>query len=245
MPKTIEKMLLREYVRESLNEESKETLNKVFVNPFSDVVKTASHGIEQLAVSTKVAFKVFVKGMTPAILGMVNETYAEIFSDARSRAREIQSKYADVFKSTDRAFENDAQVLAFFINPKMYAAGKAIDNTLLASMNRSASDVIEKLSRTILAAGDRTSRASSPEALDRRIRRKFDVFSRHLGKSADPDDVAEAQALAFDSTKDGIIDAFKDQLEDLREQSGVSKEDYPQHYRAFSIMMNKLSRLGS
>jgi len=245
MPNTTEKLLLREYVRESLNEESRETLNKIFINPFTDVAKTVAHGVEQLAVSTKVAFKVFVKGMTPAILGMVNETYAEIFSDARSRAREIQSKYSDVFKATDKAFENDAQVLAFFVNPQMFAAAKAIDNTLLASMHKTAVDIVDKMSKTIMAAGDRTSRASSPEALDRRIRQKFNTFSRRLERGASPEDLEQVKGLAFDETKAATIDAFIGNLEDLKEQSGVTKESDPYLNRIITITLNRLNRLRS
>lgn len=226
MPNTTEKMLLREFVQESLNEESRETLSKIFVNPFTDVAKTAAHGIEQLANSSKVAFKVFIKGMTPAILGMVNETYAEIFTDAKSRARQIQAKYSDVFKANDAAFASDAKVLAFFVNPQAFAGATALDNTLLASMNRTASDIVDKLSKSILAAGDRTSRAASPEALDRRIRQKFDIFSRQLGKNAAPEDIAMVQSAALTSTKGAIITGLISQLEDIRIESGLDGSSF-------------------
>ena len=108
-------------------------LLKAFVEPFTDVFKTAVAGVKSIASDVATSLRVGFETIITTIFPFISADYQKIFERRDERMEKIRSEYSDVFERTDEALKGDAQLLAFMINPAGYLAGKAAMNAPAAT----------------------------------------------------------------------------------------------------------------
>jgi hypothetical protein len=99
-------------------------LYKIFVSPFTDVVKTVAGKSKELVRSVRTLLHVAFEAVVTTILPFVEDSYDEIFEKEKSDMAKIKSQYQSVYDANSAAFEGDAKGLAFLMAPgPMLAAG--------------------------------------------------------------------------------------------------------------------------
>lgn len=143
--------LLREYVREVLNEEmggdyaglgidsssmvganpygqsfgSGSELYNVFVKPFVDVVQTAAGSAKQLSASAQTVVKVGFEAIMTSLIPMLSDDYERLFANEKAKLDKIKGEYAAVYKSNWDAFkDHDFLLAAFMYRPDMFLDAK-------------------------------------------------------------------------------------------------------------------------
>lgn len=133
------KILIESAVEETIIQEQ-DVLYKAFVEPFTDVIKTAQHGLEQTISSvSRNARKVAMQTAAAAIPFIAPSEITRIGQDETERLKqklgEIDSRYADVLDRNVKALQQkDVVGVAFLMNPAVtlgahagaWAAGKGV-----------------------------------------------------------------------------------------------------------------------
>lgn len=224
--------LLREYITHVLEEESKETLYNTFVSPFTDVFKTAQASIESVSAHAKAAFKIFMKRIKPRILSVVNQSYDEIFREAKQRVQEVKSKHADVFRATDAALSDDARVVAFMMNPEVFLGATAlatVDKHAISSMRKSVFDIMSDSFRRFLSVGDRIARPTSFETVEGRWRREIQKVLNDSTKHLSEDDRLKLAAASGAVVEDTVKETLADRARQGLEEFGMEDSEFGRH----------------
>lgn len=100
-------------------------LLKAFVEPFTDVFKTAVAGAKKITSDIGTLMRVVFEGAVSAIIPGISADYQAIFDRRDEKMAKLESEYADVFERTDAALQDDAKLLAFMANPAVFLAGSA------------------------------------------------------------------------------------------------------------------------
>ena len=120
--KQLEEALLREYIRNSLVVESSEGvtgsgLYKAFIQPFTDVLKTAVGKTKEITRSAATLLNVSFRTIATTLIPGLRSRYSKIFEKEKQDIEAIRSKYKDVYDRTDNAFGSDTKLLAFMASP--------------------------------------------------------------------------------------------------------------------------------
>ena len=86
------KKLLEVYIKHIIDESLKST----FIDPFTDIVKTAAYGIEDVSARTQTLFKTIVKGLPTLFVPFLDYDYKSFREEEKANLEKIKSKYADV-----------------------------------------------------------------------------------------------------------------------------------------------------
>jgi hypothetical protein len=156
--------LLREYIRESLNEEISGlsgsggwywlpafTAPLGLWKPFVDVGKTALAGVLDMSQRVWGLVKTTLKAVTVSIIPFAKANFENINRTTHSRTQAIMSKFSDVFERTDKALgHNDLHAIAFMMNPAAYILAKAMpsEKTLKSFAAAKKSDARHQISKT-------------------------------------------------------------------------------------------------
>lgn len=101
-------------------------LLKAFVEPFTDVFKTAVAGVKQITTDVATLLRVAFETVVTTIVPFISADYQAIFDRRDKRMQEIQREYEDVYRRTDEALGgDDAKLLGFMLNPAAFLAGSA------------------------------------------------------------------------------------------------------------------------
>jgi hypothetical protein len=148
MGRLAEKVLLKEYIQEVLNEDdggvymdlamadatqspwgvsfgSNEQLYNIFVRPFVDVVQTAAGKTKELSQKGQTLVRVAFETIATTLIPVLTDSYNEIFAKDKERIDKIRQEYGEVYQSNWDAFKDeDFQFLAFCYDPARYIATK-------------------------------------------------------------------------------------------------------------------------
>ena len=108
---------------------SGEGLFKAFVEPFTDVLKTAVGETKQLMRRGSTLLQVAFETVVTTLVPFLTDSYDEIFAEEEADLERIKGDYADVYARTDEALKGDAQALAFILAPGPVIAKGALDAT--------------------------------------------------------------------------------------------------------------------
>ena len=98
---------------------------KAFVEPFTDIFKTAVAGTKKITTDIATLMRVVFEGAVAAIVPGISEDYQAIFDRRDGKMAKIESEYADVFERTNAALQDDAKLLGFMVNPAIFLASSA------------------------------------------------------------------------------------------------------------------------
>lgn len=141
-------VLLREYIKTILQEEDfggiggfgemgldftggdPKKLYNIFVQPFTDVFKTAAGKSKELSQKLQTAGKVAFTTVVTSLIPIFSDKYDEIFANEKEQINKIKSDYKDVY---DRAWEavkdNDILSAAFMYNPAALVTSKVVKDS--------------------------------------------------------------------------------------------------------------------
>jgi hypothetical protein len=117
--------VLRQYVREVLNEElqtygSNEDLMNTFISPFTDVFKTAMGKAKEISRSAQTLVSVAVRTILTTFVPFLGEDYKAVFDAEKKDMEKIRAEYKQVYDRNDEALKNsDAGMIAFFVAPEL------------------------------------------------------------------------------------------------------------------------------
>lgn len=101
-------------------------LLKAFVEPFTDVFKTAVAGVKQITTDVATLLRVAFETVVTTIVPFISADYQAIFDRRDKRMEDIKREYEDVYSRTDEALGgDDAKLLGFMLNPAVFLAGSA------------------------------------------------------------------------------------------------------------------------
>jgi hypothetical protein len=163
-------LLLREYVKAILVEDesmgmgnygSAADMNATFIQPFTDVFKTAAAETKMIGVKAKTVVWVGLQTVLTTLLPFYGYDYAEVFDKEKEEINKIKSEYKDVYDRTWNALKNsDAMMLAFMASPAIFLGGVAAKETpkvvkgILATFTGGLSDEIgEKTKSAAISIG--------------------------------------------------------------------------------------------
>jgi hypothetical protein len=134
--------LLREYIREVLTEDeapydygsmylsdanvgpygvhfgSGKDLYHIFIEPFTDVVKTAAGKGKEISQKAQTLGKVVFETIATTLIPVLTDSYKEIFEHEQQEIDKIRKEYDEVYQSNWDAFkDNDVLTVAFFYSP--------------------------------------------------------------------------------------------------------------------------------
>jgi len=102
------------------------SLYNVFVQPFTDVLKTAKAGGEQIAASARATLKTAFEITLSSIIPFFAANFKDIFDKEKEDLRKIKEKYREVFDRTDAALGSDELLIwAFLVDPSAVLTAKA------------------------------------------------------------------------------------------------------------------------
>jgi len=132
-------LLLREYVKAILVEDesmgmgnygSAADMNAAFIQPFTDVFKTAARETKLIGVTAKTVVWVGLQSVLTTLLPFYGYDYAEVFDKEKEEIDKIKSEYKDVYDRTWNALKSsDAMMLAFMASPAIFLGGVAAKET--------------------------------------------------------------------------------------------------------------------
>lgn len=145
MKSTRDVQLLREYLREVLCEDgefgdigmdngpggahfaSGDQMYKIFVKPFTDVVKVAAGKTKEMSTRTQTVLNVAFQSVATTLVPVLQDTYDEVFADEHKSLEKIKSEYAAVYGETWEAFQkSDFLLAAFMYRPDLFLTGAFI-----------------------------------------------------------------------------------------------------------------------
>lgn len=103
------------------------SLLKIFVEPFTDVLKTAKAGVEQISATTRAGLKIALEAAVSTVVPVFIADFKKIFDKEKDELRKIKEKYRDVFERTDKALANDEVLIwSFLMNPTAVITAKTL-----------------------------------------------------------------------------------------------------------------------
>jgi hypothetical protein len=106
------------------------SLKKIFIDPFTDVFKTAKGVSTELATRAKTASKVIVETILSTFLPLYETNYTQIFKQMDKSLGEVRKKYQKIYEANDEAFaDKDARFLAFLFDPSAWITAKTVSNS--------------------------------------------------------------------------------------------------------------------
>ena len=104
---------------------SQEQLMKIFVNPFTDVVKTAAGNAKELSQKAQTVGRIAFESLVTTLIPIYSDSYKEIFEAEKEKIDKIKSDYSDVYKSNWNALKNsDLLCAAFMYRPDLFLTAK-------------------------------------------------------------------------------------------------------------------------
>jgi hypothetical protein len=95
-------------------------LSKIFLQPFTDVFKTAVGKTKELTTRAKNLVKIGFGTIISTLIPSIKADYSKLFAEQDSQIKKIRSEYKDVYDRTDKALaSNDAAFLAFMASPSI------------------------------------------------------------------------------------------------------------------------------
>lgn len=139
-----DKKLLREFVRELLNEDDTgggydmgggmgsgwgyydygKPLSDIFIKPFLDVGTTAMAVGTKFAARSKTLVKTLIETALTTAIPFLQSNYALIFSQEKQELEKIKEKYKAVFEANNAAFTEDVMILSFMLSPSTFLTAK-------------------------------------------------------------------------------------------------------------------------
>lgn len=151
------KRLLREYIRQSLLNEDmggfgggdmggpygmdytggdQSKLAKVFLTPFTDVVKTATGKAKEVSTKAQTVAKVAIEAIATSVIPVISSDFDRIFDEEKQQIDKLRSEYKDVYDRTWTAIQdNDIMAAAFAYAPSAMVTAAAIKNAPIPVMN--------------------------------------------------------------------------------------------------------------
>lgn len=145
MKSTRDVQLLKEYLREVLCEDgefgdigmdngpggahfaSGDQMYKIFVKPFTDVVKVAAGKTKEMSTRTQTVLNVAFQSVATTLVPVLKDTYDEVFADEHKSLEKIKSEYASTYGETWEAFQkSDFMLAAFMYRPDLFLTGAFI-----------------------------------------------------------------------------------------------------------------------
>jgi len=100
-------------------------LLKAFVEPFTDVFKTAVAGVKEITTDVATLLRIAFEAVVTTIVPFISADYQAIFDRRDKRMEDIKREYEDVYSRTDAALGDDAKLMGFMLNPAAFLAGSA------------------------------------------------------------------------------------------------------------------------
>lgn len=202
---------------------------KAFVEPFTDIFKTAVAGTKKITTDIATLMRVVFEGAVAAIVPGISADYQAIFDRRDGKMAKIESEYADVFERTNAALQDDAKLLGFMVNPAIFLASSAAlkaptaTKELLSIATGGATDTAfesakgtwGKIERALLS-GDITKKKAKA--------RKENVYEDLIaslggGRSSKRESVNRLISRLLNEEKDA--EGFEDFLKDVLNHNGV------------------------
>lgn len=108
---------------------------KAFIDPFTDVAKTAMGSLSNISSKSRATIETFVKAIPSLIIPFVSTKYENIFAREEARMEQIRKKYGDVFNKTNDIFNKDASLISFMLNPYAMIASKVLSSAPASVLN--------------------------------------------------------------------------------------------------------------
>lgn len=143
------KSLIEKIVKEELkklDEDYKdEVIYKAFVQPFTDIVDTAKHGLKQIGAVTANNIAKTIKQAVPTFIPMIGTSVSRIGDEQEKKLQAklsgIDKEYADVLKRNwDTLRTRDVSFILFMMDPKLY-----LGSTLALKAPEVAFEVLDSL----------------------------------------------------------------------------------------------------
>jgi len=93
------------------------TLATIFGNPFKRVLKTIAGKSKEVLASIKMFVRLSFEAVVSTLVPFLEAEYGKIFDDEESEIKKLRTEYKDVYEATNKVFQNDASVFAFFAAP--------------------------------------------------------------------------------------------------------------------------------
>jgi len=131
--KELLEVLIREAIETALVESvSDSTVYKAFIEPFTDVFKTAQHSVEKIMATTISELGTLAKGVAFTLIPFIKPDAGSIGAMARQdrerllgKLGTIDSKFQDVIQRNWHAFNNpDMMTALFLMHPQVFIGGK-------------------------------------------------------------------------------------------------------------------------
>ena len=216
MSNTKDKQLLKEYVKSCLHEDtyggyadagitaadiagaspygmsygSKSELVKTFIEPFTDVFKTAVGKSKEITRRAATMLPVAVGTILTTLIPQLGKSYGDVFESERKDLEKIKSQYKDVYERTNKALSSsDAAFLAFMASPEsamaawgLSKAPSVIGDILTIASGGMSDKIFEKFKNANFAdAGVATQKKLDKEAQGKKSSKKpGDFFGETL-----------------------------------------------------------------
>ena len=136
-------------------------LRQTFVDPFTDIVKSAAYGVEAITAKAKGLAAQLGGGLIALLTPFLKvEPMMNYFKEKTDeKMSQIHSKYADVIERNKEALQgNDVWGLAFLLNPSLALGEKLIEKSPGAALNilevlSGGSDVFKRIRTGIYGSG--------------------------------------------------------------------------------------------
>lgn len=103
-----------------------EGLKKIFVQPFTDVLKTAAAGVETVSSQAQRLMATASTLLVNTLVPFVDKSWQKVKHDDAKRMASIQEKYSEVFSRNHAAiFEGDGKAISFLWNPANFITAEA------------------------------------------------------------------------------------------------------------------------
>lgn len=215
---------------------SGEGLFKAFIEPFTDVVKTAVGETKQLVRRGHTLLRVAFETVMTTLIPILTDSYDEIFAEEKADLERIKGDYADVYARTDEALKGDAEALAFILAPGAVAAKGVFNHapTAAASMISVLSGgKSDKYFGTGWTGPGRSGGRASPGSVfgdsksfyGRRLDEKDDkkkkpkITSKEIAAAMNDPDVVDAIKKKTAGLRQEILEAKKNKLKAILEKS--------------------------
>jgi len=125
--------LIREAIETALMESvADSTVYKAFIEPFTDIFKTAQHGVEKIMATTISELGTLAKGVAFTLIPFIKPDAGSIGAMARQdrerllgKLGNIDNKFQDVIQRNWHAFNNpDMMTTLFLMHPQIFLGGK-------------------------------------------------------------------------------------------------------------------------
>jgi hypothetical protein len=176
-------------------------LSKIFLQPFTDVFKTAVGKTKELTTRAKNLVKIGFGTIISTLIPSIKADYSKLFAEQDSQIKKIRSEYKDVYDRTDKALaSNDAAFLAFMASPSIALSAW--------TASKSPGFVVDVLSTVTGGASDSLwEKFKNSNVLDDKLRGKTDGDrGRRRGRGRDKDRDRERERRSSNQNESNLYE---------------------------------------